>query len=98
MVLASAAVVTALVALWTVRQGGPPGVMAMCGLGLIAVHGLARGAKFLHITNGTWIEAPTAGWLQAVEALGVALVVVGILRFDGRRPAEVPVSAPAPQS
>jgi hypothetical protein len=81
-VLMGAAAVTALVVAGTVRRGWPPGTMAILGLMIIAVHGLVRGARFLHVTPGTLVEGPLRGDLQWLEAAGLVLVIVGIHRFS----------------
>ena len=91
-VIAASAAVLILVgiaALWltvmVIRSGWPPGAMATCGLLLIVAHGTIRGAGFLHIPQAGWAAWGPQTPLRTVEAVGVALVTVGILRWGRAR-------------
>ena len=73
-----------------IRAGWPPGAMATCGLLLIVVHGASRGAGFLHLPMADWTVWGNPAPLQAVEAAGLALVIIGILRGAGSPPSASP--------
>ena len=83
-VVVAAALVVAL--LWLLlRRQLPPGLLAGAGLVVLAVHALGRIAMFSHLLRGEWVVWNVPLALKAAEVVGLALVVVGSLRWRSHR-------------